>query len=662
MQRIFLRGIVVVLLVVFFSTLHFSFKSSSQKNAESTAYILNAVTQSSKAIGYLHEQSTQYKRGQINVKQLKDALISARLDYKKVEFILGYFYPEHVKAFINGAPLLHVNPYPLDSALDKGYYPGGATAYLNSLPLDMLDGGHYLGQPEVVKPEGLQVLDELIFSDHPNADEIETLCKTLDEKFEVLLIAIQKLQHINSFQIIEASRTQLVRIFSLGVTGFDTPGSVNGLEEAMISMQSLQDVLNPIIKNAPIEIKSKINQLFTQAQTYLSEHTDFERFDRLQFLTDFINPLYKELYRAHQSLGLPQSMELDVRENAWNAASTNIFDETFLNPYYYTVLKRTDNSTELKNLGKKLFYDKQLSKSGSLSCASCHKPELAFSDGEAKSKASVEGKTVLRNAPGLINAVFADRFFYDLRAFDLHDQASHVVENHLEFNTSFTEILDKLNKQEEYQELFANIYGGDKAISRHQFAAALTSYVMSLVSFKSPFDQFVRGETDKMPRQVRLGFNLFMGKAACGTCHFAPTFSGLVPPLYHENETEVLGVLTHPDVLEIDGDRGRVLNGVPQENFDIYNRSFKTVTVRNVERTAPYFHNGAYSTLEQVVDFYADGGGSGKGLDYELPNQTLPFDALELNKKEREALIAFMKSLTDDKGIENFYNQAIQEK
>jgi cytochrome c peroxidase len=139
-----------------------------------------------------------------------------------------------------------------------------------------------------------------------------------------------------------------------------------------------------------------------------------------------------------------------------------------------------------------------------------------------------------------------------------------------------------------------------------------------------------------------------MGKAACATCHYAPTFSGLVPPLFHENESEVLGVLAKPNTLDVDSDPGRIENQFKEDKEEIYRKSFKIMTVRNVKLTAPYFHNGNYKTLKEVVEFYNKGGAAGLGLTYEVPNQTLPPDKLHLSKKEVEALIAFMESLTDN--------------
>jgi cytochrome c peroxidase len=151
----------------------------------------------------------------------------------------------------------------------------------------------------------------------------------------------------------------------------------------------------------------------------------------------------------------------------------------------------------------------------------------------------------------------------------------------------------------------------------------------------------VRGDKSQLTQEQKLGFNLFMGKAKCGTCHFMPLFNGTVPPAFKKIESEVIGVPKTKAGKILDDDEGRyaIYNLAP------YRNAFKTVTVRNAEFTAPYMHNGVYNTLEEVVDFYNKGGGTGLGLT--VDNQTLPFDKLNLDSKEQKAIVAFMKSLSD---------------
>ena len=136
--------------------------------------------------------------------------------------------------------------------------------------------------------------------------------------------------------------------------------------------------------------------------------------------------------------------------------------------------------------------------------------------------------------------------------------------------------------------------------------------------------------------------NLFMGKAKCATCHFAPVFNGTVPPNFAKTEHEVVGTPKDKAGSALSDDTGRYMfNQMPQ-----LKGAFKTPGLRNVAVTAPYMHNGVYDTLEEVVDFYNKGGGLGMGLPAD--NQTLPFDKLSLTDAEMKALVAFMKALTDE--------------
>lgn len=582
-------------------------------NPERFNYYLNDAA---RALQKLDEAATRFQHGQIHEDSLRAILTQARLKYKSVEFYFAYSSPEFTSKYLNGAPLLKINK-----------------------------SGN---QPTVVPPEGLQMLDELIYSENPSEEKviIAALSKKVNTQYNLLANAL-KVSKPNIEDLILASRLQLVRIFTLGLTGFDTPGSVNGLQEAGASLQSMQELikLEPLVQQ--YKQRNVITSLFEGAIEQLQGDTTFESFDRLAFLRNYIDPLYKELGT------LPISINSKNLKNytAWNPNSTSIFAANFLDPYFYTQLKESEDSQLINTLGADLFYDPLISRDAKMSCASCHNPDIAFTDGKAKSLSNIEGITVLRNSPTLLNAVYAKRFFYDARAFTLEQQLEHVIFDPKEFNTAYAEILQKLNNSKEYKDRFDAIFGKD-AVTRENLVKALASYVLSLQSFNSSFDQYARRETEVIPTKVSEGFNIFMGKGACATCHFAPTFSGLVPPLFNETETEILGVLKSPisEEKEVDLDEGRWKNNIAGEYAWIYEKSFKTPTVRNIEKTAPYFHNGAYESLEQVMDFYNQGGGSGLGLD--VTNQTLPDAPLDLLEDEIDALIAFMNALTDTSAAE----------
>lgn len=564
---------------------------------------------------------------------IRTAVAAMRVAFKRTEFLMSFSDPEFTDDFINGAPL---------PSLERN-----------------------TGDVTIVKPEGLQVIDETAFA--PEGDQIDRarmgeLLQLLAKRID--LFRSTRLEHVLTDQnIFEAVRLNLIRVFSLGLTGFDTPGSLNAIPETHASFEAMEfamrayyDRLNELGNKYGNDVDNEyvegFSDYFVDAMVTLEQEDDFDSFDRLAFLRETINPLFALTLRAHLALGIPTFGEDAQRMTPINYMADNLFSPQLLNAHYYTRSSPEEAGDDVVALGKLLFFDPILSVNNQRACASCHKPEKAFADGLAKSVALDFAGTLERNAPTLVNAVFSDRFFYDLRAGKLNDQIEHVVTNDREFHSTFIEIADKLNQSDEYRELFRRAYPqlGDRPIVAHSIAGSVAAYVRSLVAMNSDFDRYARGEGDRIDPAVRRGFNIFMGKAACGTCHFAPNFNGLVPPYFVETETEVLGVPATPDTLNptLDTDLGR-WGGRLLERAPFYKHSFKTVTLRNVELTAPYMHNGVYTTLEEVVDFYNRGGGAGLGLKVE--HQTLAPDRLDLTEQERGDLVAFMHSLTDTSGV-----------
>ncbi len=554
---------------------------------------------------------------------VQEAVTNARIAYKKAEFLIAYLDGFAVKKNINGAPLPSVDP---------------------AIP-DVM----------VIEPCGLQVLDEMAFSENPTTEKTAmlSLCDKLVQDFKDVAQHQSRLP-LEHRHVMEAIRQQLVRTFALGVTGFDTPGSANALPEAKAAFVGMYRAFRqymPLLEQKDRGLAIVLDARMEHTLTYLTENDDFDSFDRLAFLMEHIEPQYQLFYEAHKSLGVEFAEEVDKAPRAVNYHATSLFAPDFLSAGYYANLDMKHPLMEKrKELGRILFFDPILSKNLDRSCASCHRPEKAFTDGLPKSLAADGQHTLLRNSPTLVNAVFADQYFWDLREPRLDRQMLHVVKNEDEFGTDYMQIIEKLKHSSEYKQLFAEAYPEqpDYQLSTYSISDALSAYVASLTDFDSSFDQYVQGKTSVLDPAVKRGFNLFMGKAACGTCHFAPAFNGTVPPTYNETESEVLGITATADTLNpiLDTDLGKYANGMPRSKAEFYKTSFKTVTVRNAELTTPYMHNGVFKTLEEVVDFYNRGGGAGLKLD--VPYQTLPFDELKLTKAEQSDLVAFMKALTGD--------------
>jgi cytochrome c peroxidase len=599
----------LVVIIIFIGVVVMSFNSGDSEYKIKDTTIDEGLRNFKNQLGALKTDAHLFQEYKITIEKLQSSLSKTRNSYKEIEFFIAYHYPEFSKTHLNAAPLFRTEST-------------GTAA--NTLP-----------------PEGLQVLDELVFSDEAGAqrDKIAEITDFLFNNYTDFYLSVMKNGFSDNKNKTIPLRLELIRIYTMGVTGFDTPGSLNVFEEASHALKGIDNYIKN--NNYFKEFKThKAEKLLANSIEYLSNETDFDTFDRIAFYKVYLQPLYEEL-------GTWDSSTDDLKEiSGWNSNNKNFFNDDFLDPYFYTLLKQSEDNAALKFLGKEIFFDQRLSNNGKMSCASCHMPENAYTDLKTKSLSNVEGKTVLRNSPSLYNGVFAKRFFYDMRAFYLEQQVEHVIYNEQEFNTSYESIIKKLKTNSEYKKGFKKAFKNG-AITKQNFSKALSSYVASLYSFDSDFDQFMRNEKE-ISDDAKAGFNLFMGKAACATCHFAPHFSGLVPPFYNENESEVLGVTKKPSQFypnEIDSDIGRINSNVKKESSWIYENSFKTMTVRNAALTKPYFHNGAFSTLEEVIAFYNEGGGQGMGLA--INNQTLAADKLNLNQQEIKQLIAFINSLTD---------------
>lgn len=552
--------------------------------------------------------STLLETAQNGDDRLESQFKKARISFKKAEFLAEYYDHTFVKRRLNGANLPSLNE----------------------------------NVPEIstTEPHGFQVLEEAVFGDDfPNN---RTVCLSEAQFLKKALAQYIKTRRsipIYDNEVFEALRQQVIRIFTLGVTGFDSPVLQHSLPEAKASLYSIQDALAAFVGSNHATIF-----LVKAAMAYVDKNDDFNSFDRLVFLTDYINPIYGQLLDVQKELNISLPSDIYAAPAAVNYEAKNLFDQQFLDPGFYAKFHAEEDAKK-RELGRLLFFDPILSGNNKRACASCHNPEMAFTDGETKSLAFNFQGRIKRNSPTLLNASFSERFFYDFKVHSIEDQTEIVLIAPDEFNTNYKMALEKVEKSEEYVKLFKEAFGdSEKPVNRNTIAYALAEYVRSLSALDSPFDQYVRGETKKLDKDVKAGFNLFMGKAACGTCHFAPVFNGTIPPLYKESESEVLGVTATEDFENpvLDGDLGRF--ETIRQSAPFFLSSFKTVTVRNAEETAPYMHNGAYKSLEKVVEFYNEGGGAGLGLD--LPHQTLPADKLDLTDKEQEQLVAFIKSLT----------------
>lgn len=450
---------------------------------------------------------------------------------------------------------------------------------------------------------------------------------------------------ISESTILEALKYNIIKIETLNITDFDCETTRNSIKDIQANFQSIDTCLTLLAPQSQSTVQEKINQtrlLIKSANSYL-EQKNFENLERLYFTKKYLHPLNALFSQILKESKIPLNETIYNIIRAVNLYAENIYNKDFLNTSFYSVNKYKIPSQAEIELGKHLFFDKRLSGDGQMSCATCHQPELSFTDGLPTSITNKVGIFQDRNTPTILNSVFQRNLFYDLRAKNLEHQASQVVENHQEFNANYDSIVFRLKNDKYYNETFKQLYpSSENYINAATINAAIAAFEHQLTALDSKFDKYMRNELPLIDKEIEKGYNLFMGKAKCGTCHFAPTFYGTVPPFYSESESEVLGVPIIWDTLNYvqspDIGRYKLLK------FDFFKNSFKTSTIRNAEFTAPYMHNGSFKTLEAILDFYNRGGGTAFTT---IPNQTLSDQILGLNKQEKQAIIAFIKSLSD---------------
>lgn len=297
----------------------------------------------------------------------------------------------------------------------------------------------------------------------------------------------------------------------------------------------------------------------------------------------------------------------------------------------------TDNGA---TLGRVLFYDKNLSANNTISCASCHKQADAFSDVSIKSTGFNGGLTA-RNSMPLTDAIYYPngRFFWDQRAATLEDQVLMPIQDLVEMGLTLTQLESKVKSLAYYPSLFQKAFG-DSVINSDRISKALAQFVRSIVSYQSKYDAgrsaFPPGPLppganfSNFTPQENQGMNLFRGpQAGCTPCHGSETFTA---PLEKNNGL---------DLTTTDRGFGAVVNNI---NLDA---TFKVGSLRNVELTAPYMHDGRFATLEQVVEHYSSGVKNHPNLSPQLRLPNGQPRLANLNPQEKAAIVAFLKTLTD---------------
>jgi cytochrome c peroxidase len=322
----------------------------------------------------------------------------------------------------------------------------------------------------------------------------------------------------------------------------------------------------------------------------------------------------------------PESIVVGAQANAGSATGIRVDFPEIVIP------QANPMTPEKRELGRLLFFDPILSARHDMSCASCHHPDLGLSNGKPTATGA-DGQALSRNIPTLYEVAYKASLFWDGRAPDLETQIRTPMTAKDEMGAVPETVVSDLRAIPEYQALFAKAFPGQSdPLTFNNVTYALAAFERSLTAHDSPFDRYAKGDFTALTASQRRGFALFRsGSTACYACHSAPTFTN--------GKFQATGVPGADGKLD---DPGRA--AISGKDADAH--AFMTPTLRNVALTAPYMHNGSFATLEEVIAFYAKGGGAGLGIDVpNLPRAIRPFT---LSDQETRDLVNFLYALTDE--------------
>lgn len=313
-----------------------------------------------------------------------------------------------------------------------------------------------------------------------------------------------------------------------------------------------------------------------------------------------------------------------------------------LEPFKDVPVPESNPQTPAKiELGKKLFFDRRLSGDGTMSCVTCHDPEMGYSDGL---KISLNYPTTKnwRNSPTLINVAFQKSLFHDGRATTLEDQALFPMMSAFEMNQNLDYMEEEIRSVPEYVADFKEVFG-DEDVTRERIAMAIAAFERTLVSRDAPLDKFLDGDTKALSPQALKGYEIFTGKGKCSECHYGVNladdkFHALEVPENPEHLKDPRIAATRRFVAKLyhfeeyrtlEEDPGRYLITKDRKDW----KAFKTPTLREIILTGPYMHNGIYDTLDEVIEFFNVGGGEGNTV----------LKPLQLSQTEKDQLKLFLE-------------------
>jgi cytochrome c peroxidase len=443
------------------------------------------------------------------------------------------------------------------------------------------------------------------------------------------------------------NRLFLLNLAAIYTTGFECPDTSMIIPELRSMMENVAETYQSFNASFPATpLPDVYINRFNDAVDFVRLQPDqYSAFDHFNFIKVYVNPLFLLNQRLINQYRVVSKSLIDY---SLNKKEITIFNKALYNGQnakgIFLRVSDPEALTSIQQLGKLLFYDPILSGNNLRSCASCHKPTEFFTDTVLASAPQFNRKDFLpRNTPTLINATFNHLLMLDGKHISLQNQTKDVITNPLELACTEKEVMEKVLSCNEYKNGFKALLKytpQEKEISFEHVVSAITSYYATFSNYYSPFDEAMNANKP-LNTAAQKGFNLFMSKAQCATCHFVPQFNGVKPP-YIGSEFEVIGVPEDTAFLHLSNDKGRYEMNPATETL----HAFRTGTIRNATHTAPYMHNGVFTSLTQVIDFYNNGGGAGRKLV--IANQTLSADPLQLTTEEKSNLIQFINSLNED--------------
>ncbi len=443
-----------------------------------------------------------------------------------------------------------------------------------------------------------------------------------------------------------ANRLYILNLAAIYTSGFECPDKaylVTELRDMMHAVQRIYDWHDESFAGSPLSVAYR--DAYAKTLQFADEQSDdYEQFDHFHFIRDHVNLLFRLNQEMIRRYGFYSTSMVDY---TLSDSVNSLFDKQLFNGQdwkgIYSFVDDPQVLREMRNTGELLFNDPILSGNLLRSCASCHRPDMAFTDTTRPTSLLTDRKSPHeRNAPSLLNVLHNHLLMQDGKHLTLQEQARTVMANPIEMNGDIKEIVARVMSCNTYKDAFRQwmkYTPEEKRPTIEHISSVISIYLHDYSVAYSPFDDAMNQGVEPDTGVIK-GFNVFMGKANCASCHFIPQFNGIKPP-YVNSEFEVLGVPEDMRYAQLSRDSGRYKVHPVAEMMN----AFRTPTVRNSSFTAPYMHNGIMKTMEEVIDFYDKGGGAGRGLT--VPSQTLAADSLHLTAGEIQSLLTFMRSLDE---------------